>query len=521
MTYARQPMNSKRQTARAVFEALFLHARSDSLIALGSLRPNRHDPEPFPHYWMPLLTADRNEMVSDVYEWARGQTIYLAPSTFRHSALVKMKDPSRFRKAVHEYYRAAEHGKPKFFNVASKRVWELVAIVIDLDVGRDRHQPTASQALDIVCQKVQRRVIPVPGFVAFSGRGLYLIYPLREKKELAPPIATADNIDKYKECATELLRHTEDLASDHTCKSIQKWFKAPDTIDAKTGNDVAYLTIGDASPSRIPRHSLDGLADFLGLRSSGAASIATDVLRDVEAATFQGRLGKRKIGTPERKVRPGKGGEPYACRAREIESIVNYRSCIRKGLRHMTLLYYFQNKYTYFWMLYRSDAKRAHREAREQTQRLNADKCRPPLSDREFEKCVSAKRMRIKSDTIVKALKITQDEVDELGLVALVPSDIKRERRIRKEREKAEKRQLQETIKAEIARGTPTREITSGLHITRQRVYYYRKKHKQQTNHRTSLRWPLPRPRQKNLTIYPSFSRGPREDCFVQSRGGR
>lgn len=472
-----------------VFDAIYGRSDDDAIIAIGSRRPDKSGDE-VPHYLYPLRVRDRYEMLPTLFEYCIDQTQYLMPNTLHQGALLNKPDAL--------YREGLKQGRPRYFKATNHYVRELCAITIDLDVGRP-NTIKPGEAIGVVLQMCLDQKMVWPSLVALSGQGVYLMFLLRDEDDLRPPANTADNRARWRLVLEEILSRTQNLEADHKAKRLANWVKRPGTIDTKTGKEVVYLTLGINALSNVPLYRLSGLMQFFGLHHEPAPKVidacghATIAAKQLPSSTdVVVRRAPRK--EPVRKVRPGKGGEPYARRANEIELLSQHRKGMPEGQRTVTLFHYFQALRAQRLILYRNDddgATRANQEAIDAALRLNQT-FRPPLSGAEVRRAcrVKAGNRMARSTTIAMDLKVQQAEIRSLKLTSIMPPALKsialatNDRIKRKAKQYADRRR--ELVDEMLKKGMDARAILAevrthhqvlfGDKITRQFVYARRRK---------------------------------------------
>ena len=146
-------------------------------------------------------------------------------------------------------------------------------VAIDLDVGRPG-RPTAGEAIEVILAESLAGTIPTPTYLAYSGRGTYAIWQLRQTVPNTPT-----NRSRWRAIQLKLVSLTDTLglAPDGGALKQAQWLKVPGTLDTKTQNRVLYLPfmMNGAAPSR---YSLDELETALGLLPApDVQAIAPDV----------------------------------------------------------------------------------------------------------------------------------------------------------------------------------------------------------------------------------------------------
>jgi hypothetical protein len=472
-------------------DLLYGHARGDSLIALATMQTSKAYPDLHPAAFAPILNRDRQDMLPLMQEYLAEQTHYIMPNTLKPTALKKhaaAEDDLGLRVAQHN--ELALRGKAQYFETHARHVRELGVITIDLDVGRAEGDPTAAQALSMVFYQTITGTFPMPSLVAYSGRGAYLMYLLKGDAEgdLAPPLADADTIHKWRMCAANIIRRTRELKADPTCTTLLRWFKAPGSITGRVSPDrTIYMTFGVDSPAKVPRYSLNRMTAVLGIQHTLEANnlrYLPDV-QEIDAKQITTAIEKRyspsKTGKKRRVLTEGRGAEPMLRRAQEIDLLAEYRKGIHEGCRYTACLCHFHSLLGYYLRVYKGDWKRARDEARFKTIEFGMDRCRPSLALEEMLKIFNAKRrLKFRAERLVQDLGVTVNEATALGLRALVPAKLKAEIAAEIENRRKTTRTKRVTQRQVIldllTKGVTTQEITALLGISRQAVHVWRRK---------------------------------------------
>lgn len=493
-------------TAMAVFDAICGHARPNSLIALGSRRPIKSNPgeAPVPHWLTLLEPADRHNQLPGIFEHFVNTSLYYCVQPVDRNKILRGRTVEDYQNRAIE-----KPNDPYYYPAKNCCILELACIVIDLDVGRpdsarEEQRITAAEAVYLALMRAERGAYPRPSFAAFSGRGAYLAWQLKEPDSLGYPEATTDNVGVWENIGQELLVRTADLASDPLAKRLFNWYKLPDTIDTNTGHRVVYLTIGVDSAANAPRYSLEGLSKSLNLFAAPVYNghLAPDgrsreakLQRQREARSkYQAVPGHTKTwgrkehvareGKPKRNVKKGKGAEPFIQRCHDLQKLIDNRNGVPEGTRHNTLWLYFQSfsRARYMYLNKSINGKRdakADRQARDEAYQkiveLNEKWCHPPLNRAELRYACEKRLIRLRSDTAVRYLRVTEKESAQLNLGALVHPAVRawREKENQKQKERAKGRRL--LLRQLINEGKTDRDIVQKLvlndyEITRQGV---------------------------------------------------
>ena len=176
--------------------------------------------------------------------------------------------------SVCSYYRAAPYrnkttGLPDVWR-KEKHLSKLTACYADVDCGRpESDQPGAAlewrQAQYEVGVLADKGVIPQPSIMARSGRGVYVLWLLRDEKDpTKPPHAWPEKVQLYKLCNraldARLLAHA--LPADTRAIDAARVLRMPGSIHRKTGRRVEYVIQLDKA-GRGFVYTLPELAGFL------------------------------------------------------------------------------------------------------------------------------------------------------------------------------------------------------------------------------------------------------------------
>lgn len=456
-----------------VFDAVFGHCRPTSIVGLGSRRASRSQAEPFPHWLCPVPVKERGELLPGLFEFQLDQTQYYLANTLSPAALTKGH--------MQQYQDAFKHGQPKFFEARNQHIFELTAIIIDLDVGRDDNDISAELAIGAAMDRCRRQHLPWPAFAAMSGRGAYLLWALTgEDGDVQPPLNTDDNRQVRALCVRELLNRTEELKSDPNAVKLANWYKRPGTIDTSTGNEVVYMTFGMNRPADIPRYSLSDMAKFLNVYHASMPVALESGLPLQITDNPESRPIKR------RRVKRGKGGEPHKKRMDEIELISQHRGGIKPGARAVCLFHYFRLARSFSKVHHSGKSNAPVLEAARRHTALLNETFDPPISDSELEKiCKPYKehptnedvnKCRVRNATICDALSVTLDEVNTLELESIIPAHLAAARRTEKDRCKAANETEKNQIDSAIKCGLKDAAIAARFNTSVSRVNYRRKR---------------------------------------------
>ena len=425
-----------------VFETLYGDCRKGSYIAMGSRR-RKGNGEIGIIYLTIFPKEDWWKHFSNVLDWKPEQTKYICPNTFTRCALIG-KAPKRF---ITDLFR---RDRPCFFERWNDHVRELVAVTVDLDVGREPTDITAPQALEVVRQMVVDGTIPAPSLVSFSGHGLYLQWLLREPDGLRPPLKTTVTAFQFSQITSELLARTRHLEGDPKATAMSNWFKAPGTMDTKTGKEVIYMPFDHS----IPRYTLQQLMDNLQL--------VNDRSKQRNRVTCN-----RSVPKAKRELTDGraKSAVPYLKRSEDIVKLAKHRGGVQEGWRDEALFQLFSAVRASYSMVYDPEVAKKGAEAR--LHEFNDTYCNPPMSPSDLESIITRKRYLYepRSETVAMKLGITLKEAEACDLRALKPRELKMKEEMEKQA-KQEARELKWRLVDEgIEVGKPVADIIQKLQL--------------------------------------------------------
>jgi len=455
------PQNSRPD----IYERIY-RVPPDELIALGTRRKNRDGIEA-PRYHAAIKRRDFQEWFPQLLAWKIEDTEYQSFSTLGEGAL---------RHNYETYLEAIREKKlPVYFRAGKAHAKSMTVLCLDLDVGRD-HPGEAERGLTTILFKAREGELPWPGFIVFSGRGLYVMWLLEDEETGQAPVTTRDNQVLYEKCYTALARRVEELEADMSkAKDYAAWFKAPGTKDTKTGNRVVYMTVGIDNMNDIPVYSLRDLLEFFELpHAPEIPVIESPVIRSEKSETV-----KEKASVHN--VKPGRGSERYYVAYREIEKIVGGRTD-HEHHRHYILWHYYQNLCTYYRMVGVVDAGK---EAFKEAQKLNKNHIHPPFTTDELkDACRKTKKGRwARFTTIAHDLGVTAEEAKKLELKHILPDALATEKKFKDQHHKQSRKEAfekrRQIVDALIIRGENNNYILSlygkELGLTSSYLYQHRK----------------------------------------------
>ena len=452
------PMSEAKQNHEAMLQLTETWPR-DRVIAIGSRRLSKKG-SIHPHYYAAVTAGEFWGWLPELwaYEMARAETLYWIFQPMKPH--LRREPPT-----------AANGFRPRYFEASDDNVADFAAIPLDLDVGRPG-RPTAGEAIEVILAESLAGTIPTPTYLAYSGRGTYAIWQLRQTVPNTPT-----NRSRWRAILLRLIARTRslELSPDPIASNPARWYKIPNTVDTNTNNRVAYLPISiDHGP--VAQYTFDELEAALGML----------VLPSIPATEQADAPLVRREHRTEHHERQDKrdGSYVHSLRAHEIVLLSNARGGMREGVRKMTLFYYFGAVRAAYACKHPKSGE-AHSWARLRAHELNAT-FRPPLPAAELENAIERSaenkvRRRWRAETIARALDVSPAEAEALGLHAIAPADT-REGKATQARKQVQTRQearLQraEDIRALIAQHPKWSDLDVARAlggVSRQLVAYYR-----------------------------------------------
>jgi arginine repressor len=141
----------------------------------------------------------------------------------------------------------------------------LNAVYVDIDCYRVGIEPET--ALQGVCDAVCEGKLPQPSMIARSGRGIYVLWLLRDDAGTEPPAATALSIEKHGAVCKAIVERTRHLGADGAATDAARVLRVPESINYKSGSEVSWNFCRDVDGSNFT-HSLDYLCRFFGVCES-------------------------------------------------------------------------------------------------------------------------------------------------------------------------------------------------------------------------------------------------------------
>lgn len=241
---------------------------------------------------------------------------------------------------INSYYRPAPYrnsttGLPDVWR-KRKYLSKINACYADIDCGRpESEEPGAQlewrQAQYEAAILADTGVIPQPSIMARSGRGVYLLWILRDEKEpWRPPHAWPEKVQLCELCnrALNAAIRTHALPADKAAVDAARVLRVPGSIHRKTGRRVEYIVQLDQA-GRGFVYTLPELATFLNIPAP-AAELPPATRSQAKPATYRRTL--RPGSAPLRSLGPKKLS---ALRAQDLVTIEASRGGFKKrGEKH-------------------------------------------------------------------------------------------------------------------------------------------------------------------------------------------
>lgn len=298
----------------------------------------------------------------------------------------------------------------------------LNANFVDVDCHKLKPEPISwTLALAVVLQYAEENVIPMPSFFARSGRGLYVLWMLRDEADpgIAPVANMKDNREKWRAVETSLIKRLANIGADAVACNEARWLRLPGSIHtgAKNRPRVTYMVLLNDN-GEMPLYELPDMLSLMDIQYAP--------LPPVVPKGFRLPPGKRPKGKGSRV--PSRARSPHRLRAREIEILNDMRGGFREGCREVVL-------WVYSCSL--RSAGLDESQVWDECQKLAA-KFRPKLPAARFHHAVQRRKRasRWRNSTVARWLAVADDEAEYLSMLVPDPLRKKRERAAERAREK-------------------------------------------------------------------------------------
>lgn len=127
----------------------------------------------------------------------------------------------------------------KHVRAITENVSHLPAVWLDLDcwqVGK-----LQGEVVGLVWEASRRGIIPSPSIIADSGRGIWLLWLVRDENGIAPR-ATTPNVLLHHRITAEIINSEmfRALGADPSCNQIARITRTPGSLNSKAGKNVRY-----------------------------------------------------------------------------------------------------------------------------------------------------------------------------------------------------------------------------------------------------------------------------------------
>lgn len=246
---------------------------------------------------------------------------------------------------VNDYHRAAPWanrltGLPDVWRTED-RLRRLCACYVDLDVGRPASEKpeqrlTWREAMAEAGKLMCSGVLPQASLFARSGRGLYILWLLRDEKDSAmAPRSSPNKIVTYKQINRALQDRLSHLAPDPVAKDAARVLRTPGSYHTGAKKDAQYIQVDESRPG--PLYTLKELAEMLDVRTT-KVSLPDGTRKMVLAEVVIYRRQTKRPGTAPKR---GRGPKVLAAkRAQDIVTIEANLGGFKHGIRRLTLTIY-------------------------------------------------------------------------------------------------------------------------------------------------------------------------------------
>lgn len=190
-------------------------------------------------------------------------------------------------------------------------------------------------AMAVLLQYADQDVVPMPSFIARSGRGLYGLWVLRDEDDQgAAPLANyKDNRERWRAIETGLIKRMENIGADAIACNEARWLRLPGSIH--TGADgrprTTYMVLLDKN-GVMPVYTMPQMISLMGITFAPLPEITSPPLPPRPAdATYS----RRRYGPGTTRMTA-----THRLRAREIEILSDLRGGFREGMREQVLWVY-------------------------------------------------------------------------------------------------------------------------------------------------------------------------------------
>jgi DNA-binding XRE family transcriptional regulator len=186
-------------------------------------------------------------------------------------------------------------------------------------------------ATGVIMDYAENDLIPWPSVFAWSGRGVYSFWILRDEHapEFAPLANNRNNRETWRAIQTALIQKLLNVGADAQHYHEAGWLRWPGTKHSKSGKVSRYFVNIDGDTGTMPVYTLPQLIETMGLSFAPLPEPPARI------------PGKRKT---TRSAVAGSGGTraraAHRLRARELEVLNDMRGGFREGCREYALWIY-------------------------------------------------------------------------------------------------------------------------------------------------------------------------------------
>ena len=307
----------------------------------------------------------------------------------------------------------------------------LNACYVDLDCGRpDSDNPAERMTWREVAARAGEMMdagtIPPASIIARSGRGVYLLWLLRDRENAtAPQSAYPEHVAIYENVNRELTRRLEHLAADKAAHDAARVLRLPGSYHTKAGQRVAYMFQAD-DRGRGFVYTLDEMCRRLDV--SYLVPQPNAIQARIELASPQPQSAKRATKRPG--TAPNRKQGQAAMSAARVRDIIKLQ-CRIGGFAH-------GHRGRTLWTL-ATILRTAGYSPSTMMESLAtvAQNCKPPYPSEAndlplfaiVDKAIRDPHKWYKTETLMSGLGITPELARELELESLVPPEVKAERK--------------------------------------------------------------------------------------------
>jgi hypothetical protein len=427
-------------------QIVFSGAPADDLVAIGSVRPGRSKNDPYLRAEHPIPAGQLETMAPQLFAVDPDRRRYLQFVTYVPHACPAI------RKGGSITYR----GGTLWVEAKNGYVSNIYAFVLDLDLGRPGTL-TADEGYRDIVRLVRDSDLPRPSLVAFSGRGLYLIYIMRDEQGV--PLRNDEEIRNQRLMVIDdLLARVPHLHPDRRAsRSLARWFKSPSSacyykVDPGDGGDVTIWTPADLIDFCLQHPVKDPRAT-----SFSVVEEVTD--SDALALILQGPISKSKRRSNGKRSWK-QNAAPSFVRKAELERLAQFRGMGENSGRHL-LLFYYGAAVRDIEFCRTGDIQQAQTIATSAALQLNASFAVPLGSEAVHDAMFSKGTIKHTNTAVAGDLGVTDEEVESLRLSSTIPEGVARTRRDQKAKEIERKRNKQKLIDYFLASGLPVSYVAS------------------------------------------------------------